>query len=142
VDTRNLRSPVEEAYPAITPHGAYGAKRPVVGTQTHTHQGIDLASTPAGPVVAVASGLIVPAEAGIGGIVRVLALDDGRCIVYCDLGSACCSPGQYLEAGEVLGYVNARGFVHVAVRSSRWGEHLDPTYLIPNATWRDHGHDS
>ena len=107
-----------------TPNGAFGARRK--GPPAHKHQGIDLATRPGAFVRAVGDGVVVAANPGLGGIVRKLQLDEPRAfagggepiafVVYADLGSALREPGERVVAGEPLGVVGARGFVHFACK--------------------------
>lgn len=141
-----LRSPFKGTPRKITPRGAFGAPRYLTrdgknttGTKPradakvhHTHQGIDLASRPRETVYPVAPGEIVPVKAGFGQIVVKQRLDDGRYAVYADLSEAFAKVGQRVGLDDPIGEASARGFVHVALRASQFGKHLDPTGLIPH----------
>lgn len=141
-----LRSPFRGAPRKITPRGAFGAPRYLTrdgknttGTKPspdakvhHTHQGIDLVSQPRETVYPVAPGEIVPVKAGFGQIVVKQRLDDGRYAVYADLSRALAKVGQRVGLDDPIGEASARGFVHVALRASAFGKHLDPTGLIPH----------
>lgn len=116
-----------------TPHGHYHDRRPTDEKQKfdHLHQGVDLAGHHDEPIFAVGDGKIVDSDPGKGQIVRVLLLKDGRAVVYADLGEAIVNPGRVMKAGEIIGKVRGNGFVHMAIRESRWGKFIDPTGVIP-----------
>lgn len=138
VVTRSLAAPLGPPLRKTTPNGYFNAPRPV-GTKPgdgkfdHYHQGVDLQGKAGEAVLAVGSGKIVPAKAGLGELVRVLQLDDGRAVVYADLGTATVEPGQAMRAGDQIGTVRKNGFVHVAVRESRYGKFINPRGVIPFA---------
>ena len=129
-----LAAPLAMPLRKTTPHGQFGAVRPVGATTAdHYHQGVDLVGKAGESVLAVGNGQIVDAKPGIGQTVRVLLLDDGRAVVYADLGTATAEPGQRMKTGDVVGTVRHNGFVHVAIRESRMGRFLDPKGIIPFA---------
>lgn len=133
IATRGLAAPLAPPLRKTTPNGQFGAPRPVKGPFDHYHQGVDLQGKAGEPVLAVGSGKIVSAKAGLGETVRVLLLDDGRAVVYADLGKATVEPGAVLKAGDQIGLVRHNGFVHVAVRESRYGKFINPKGVIPFA---------
>jgi murein DD-endopeptidase MepM/ murein hydrolase activator NlpD len=125
------------AVPRVTKHGDFGAYR--AGPPVHTHQGIDLSARPGSEVLAIGDGLIVPANPGLGKIVRKLKLDmpatwsaGGEPIefaVYADLGVPVIDPGERVCRGDAIALVGPEGFVHFAVKTkSLWG---DETFIDP-----------
>jgi len=131
-----LAAPLAPPLRGVTPHGQYNAPRPAGskpgdGKFTHRHQGVDLKGKADEPVLAVGNGSIVSANAGKGELVRVLLLDDGRAVVYADLGTATVEPGTRVKVGDQIGTMRKNGFVHVAVRESRYGRFVDPAGIIP-----------
>jgi hypothetical protein len=80
----------------------------------------------------VSSGLIVPALPGLGGTVLALKVQDPDVtVVYCDLGDCFISPWTYVMPGQIIAQANLRGFVHIAVRLSRFGAYQDPSSYLP-----------
>lgn len=116
-----------------TPHGYYGARRPTDPKlpEDHKHQGVDLSGKADEKILAVGNGKIVPSNPGKGEIVRVLLLDDGRAVVYADIGTPLVEPGAILKTGDTIGLMRKNGFVHVAIRESRYGKFMNPTGIIP-----------
>lgn len=119
-----------------TPNGYYNAPRPA-GLKPgdpkidHYHQGVDLKGKAGEPILAVGNGRIATANPGKGELVRVLLLDDGRAVVYADLGTATVEPGAVIKTGQQIGTMRKNGFVHVAIRASRYGKFMDPKGIIP-----------
>jgi len=129
-----LAAPLAPPLRKTTPHGQFGAVRPVGATTAdHYHQGVDLVGKAGESVLAVGNGQIVDAKPGIGQTVRVLLLDDGRAVVYADLGTATAEPGQRMKVGDEVGTMRANGFVHIGIRESRMGKFMNPAGLIPFA---------
>jgi murein DD-endopeptidase MepM/ murein hydrolase activator NlpD len=137
---QNLIAPLTLPFRQPTPHGYYGARRPTDSSKPkdHEHQGVDLPGADGETILAVGDGKIVVSDPGIGQLVRVLLLDDGRAVVYADLGTADVQPGTILKAGSKVGTIKKHdpkthtgGFVHVAIRESRFGKFMDPTGIIP-----------
>ena len=128
-----LKAPLVAPLRQPTPHGYYGARRPtdVKLPLDHYHQGVDLGGTAGEKILAVGDGKIVPSNPGKGEIVRVLLLNDGRAVVYADIGTPLVKDGDILKAGDTVGLVRPNGFVHVAIRESRYGKFMDPTGIIP-----------
>lgn len=131
-----LAAPLVLPLRGVTPHGQYNAPRPAGskpgdGKFTHRHQGVDLKGKAGEPILAVGNGSIVSANAGKGELVRVLLLDDGRAVVYADLGTATVQPGVRVKVGDQIGTMRKNGFVHVAVRESRYGNFVNPAGIIP-----------
>ena len=128
-----LGLPVEgSGIPKTTPHGFFGAHR--VGPPVHTHQGVDLVAPPGSHVLAVGDGVIIPAEPGLGKIVRKLKLDtplswsDGATlidtVVYADLGKPLVNAHERVRRGDPIATVAPAGFVHFAVKAKE--RFIDP----------------
>lgn len=137
---RSSNMPLQKLIPPLalplrrpTPHGYYGARRPTDTSkpQDHLHQGVDLGGKSGEKIFAVGDGEIVKSNPGKGEIVRVLLLADGRAVVYADLGEALVEAGKKVKAGDVIGTVRKNGFVHIAIRNSRYGSFMDPAGIIP-----------
>lgn len=132
--TGALAAPLAPPLRKTTPHGQFGAPRPVGAAKPdHYHQGVDLVGKAGESVLAVGNGQIVDAKPGIGQIVRVLLLDDGRAVVYADLGAASVEPGTRVRTGDEVGTMRKNGFVHIGIRESRYGRFMDPKGIIPFA---------
>ena len=131
-----LAPPVALPLRKTTPNGWYNAPRPA-GLKPgdpkidHYHQGVDLKGKADEPILAVGNGRIASANAGKGELVRVLLLDDGRAVVYADLGSAMVEPGAVIRTGQQIGTMRKNGFVHVAIRATRYGKFMDRKGIIP-----------
>jgi murein DD-endopeptidase MepM/ murein hydrolase activator NlpD len=132
-----LGSPIEgSGTPIVTPRGQFGAAR--MGPPAHKHQGLDLAAPPGSRVLAVGDGVIVPANPGLGEVVRKLRLDVPaawdfahrrvHAIVYADLGTPLVQAGDRVRKGDPIALVDGGGFVHFAVKEMRPGGEvfLDP----------------
>lgn len=134
--SQKLAPPLAPPLRKLTPNGWYGAPRPAGSTPekaTHFHQGIDLKGTAGEPILAVGDGKIIATRPGKGDIVRKLLLDDGRAIVYADLGTATVEPGTRVKTGDKIGTMRKNGFVHVAVRPSLSAPFINPKGHIPYA---------
>lgn len=133
---QKLAPPLALPLRKVTPNGRYGAPRPAGSTPekaTHFHQGVDLKGTAGEPILAVGNGKIVKANPGKGQLVRKLLLDDGRVVVYADLGTATVEPGAVVKTGDKIGTMRHNGFVHVAIRPSLNAPFINPAGLIPFA---------
>lgn len=137
---QTLIAPLTLPFRQPTSHGYFGARRPTDTSKPkdHSHQGVDLPGADDEAILAVGDGKIVVSDPGVGQLVRVLLLDDGRAVVYADLGTADVQPGTLLKAGSKIGTIKKHdpkshtgGFVHVAIRESRYGKFLNPTGIIP-----------
>ena len=115
-----LGSPIPGvAVPTTTPHGDYGTHRE--GPPEHTHHGLDLVAPAGSRLVAVGDGVIIPADPGLGHIVRKLRLDSPtawsatgepvEAVVYADLGTPLVEPGDRVRKGEVVALEIGRAHV-------------------------------
>ena len=130
---QTLVAPLAPPLRRTTPHGFYGARRPTDTTkpEDHKHQGVDLSGKAGEKIFAVGTGIVVKSNPGKGEIVRVVLLDDGRAVVYADLGQALVEPGTKVNPGDVIGTMRKNGFVHIAIRESRYGKFMNPAGIIP-----------
>jgi murein DD-endopeptidase MepM/ murein hydrolase activator NlpD len=123
-----LGSPLEVGgTPTVTRRGQFGAPR--AGPPVHKHQGLDLAAPAGSLVLAVGDGVIVPANPGLGKVVRKLRLDVPAAwdsahrrvdaIVYADLGTPLVRMGDRVRKGDPIARVDRPGFVHFAVKETR-----------------------
>jgi murein DD-endopeptidase MepM/ murein hydrolase activator NlpD len=145
---RALGSPLGGvALPAITAHGDFGAHR--AGPPEHTHHGLDIAAAPSSRVVAVADGVIIHAEPGLGHIVRKLRLDRPaawspageriEAVVYADLGTPLVEPGERVRKGQAVATVSSHGFFHFAVKA-HGDQFIDPA--TAGFRWRAPGQEA
>lgn len=101
------------------------------GLWAHCHTGLDFAAPIGTPIHAVANGVITSTQwDGAYGNKTVETLDDGTELWYAHQVRFGSKPGQYVHAGEVIGYVGATGHVtgphvHLEVRPGG-GDPVDP----------------
>lgn len=145
--TVQLAPPLRLPLRHITSHGQYGVPRynSPNGRTSHwapfykgqkprktPHQGVDLDGTSGERVLSVGKGKVVPAGAGVGGIVVVLRLESGHRIVYADLGSRLVKPGDLVDVGTTIGRVG-NNYVHVGVKLPGSDDFTNPKGIIPYA---------
>lgn len=119
--------------------GRYGSQRFYNGEARRPHFGIDIAAPAGTPVVVAAPGRVSLAEPDMyfeGGLVFV---DHGLGItsIYMHLGDISVSPGQWVEAGHVIGAVGSTGRstgAHLDWRVQWRGRNIDPALLVPAMT--------
>lgn len=107
---------------------------PVTGVW-HLHDGIDLDASYGTPVAAVASGTVTTAG-WLGGYGNAVKIDhgDGIMTMYAHLSEVAVSPGEWVEAGELIGYVGSTGNStgpHLHFTVLVWGEPVDPWGWLP-----------
>ena len=107
---------------------------PVLNTW-RMHNGVDLACAADTPIYASRSGIVAVAayqEYGAGNYVQ-LDHGDGYRSIYMHMTRYVVSPGQYVTAGQVIGYVGDTGLSdgnHLHFGISYNGEYIDPMQFI------------
>ena len=89
----------------------YGDREaPVDGASTY-HEGIDIAADVGSGIYASASGIVGGETGWYGGygLAVVIYHGDGLVTIYGHCDSICVSPGEYVEAGQLIGYVGMTG---------------------------------
>lgn len=111
-----------------------GRMHPILG-YVRPHNGIDLAAYLGNPVYATRSGTVTTAdyqEYGAGNYVSINH-GDGFASIYMHLDSYVVYPGQYVSAGEVIGYVGTSGLSegpHLHFGISYYGTYVNPADYI------------
>lgn len=113
---------------------AYGGKRVFNDQPRSRHRGVDLRGAEGTPIVSAAAGRVLLAEDQYfsGNVVYV---DHGQGLVtmYCHMSVMQVTPGQTVQAGEVLGLVGATGRVtgpHLHLSTLLHGESVNPMALF------------
>ncbi|MDO4920395.1 MAG: M23 family metallopeptidase [Phascolarctobacterium sp.] len=146
-DLENLISALEnenyrrEMTPSVWPtSGGYissafgGRANPFDGYSRDWHPGIDIAIDYGAPVYASAAGYVQQAGwyGGYGRYVR-LSHDFGYVTAYGHMSSIEVSAGQYVQKGEIIGYVGSSGYStgpHLHFEVIRYGEQINPSRLM------------
>jgi len=93
--------------PIVSP---YGFRIDPIGGNVGFHPGIDIGATQGTPILAAAAGTVLSAgdEGGYG---NAVILDHGNSLstLYGHMVRVACTPGQHVEAGDVIGYVGSTG---------------------------------
>ncbi len=100
------------------------------------HKGIDIAAPYGTPIYAAASGTVTDAGTGWNGGYGnciVIENDDGNVTVYAHQSELAASLGDYVEAGQLIGYIGSTGdstgnHLHFEIR--RDGKYLDPENFV------------
>lgn len=109
-------------------------KHPVLGYE-RMHNGVDM-SAPAGtPIYAAKSGKVTTASYQAGGAGNYVSINhgDGFSSVYMHMTRYIVSKGQYVQAGQVIGYVGSTGIStgnHLHFGISYKGEYVNPMRYI------------
>ncbi|MCM1579624.1 MAG: peptidoglycan DD-metalloendopeptidase family protein, partial [Ruminococcus sp.] len=102
------------------------------------HKGIDIAAPFGTPIYAAASGTVISAGTGYnGGYGNCIMIqnDDGNVTVYAHQSELGAENGQYVEAGQLIGYVGSTGdstgnHLHFEIRQE--GKYINPeNYVQP-----------
>jgi murein DD-endopeptidase MepM/ murein hydrolase activator NlpD len=107
---------------------------PVLGYK-RMHNGIDMAAATGTPVYAAKSGRVTLTSFQAGGAGNYVSINhgDGFSSVYMHLNSYIVSPGQYVNAGQVIGYVGSTGLStgpHLHFGISYNGKYVNPLAYI------------
>ena len=100
------------------------------------HKGIDIAAPYGTPIYAAASGTVTDAGTGWNGGYGnciVIENDDGNVTVYAHQAELAAEVGDYIEAGQLIGYVGSTGdstgnHLHFEIRKD--GKYLDPENFV------------
>ena len=100
------------------------------------HKGIDIAAPYGTPIYAAASGTVTDAGTGWNGGYGnciVIENDDGNVTVYAHQAELAVALGDYVEAGQLIGYVGSTGdstgnHLHFEIRKD--GKYLDPENFV------------
>lgn len=111
-----------------------GRANPFDGYSRDWHPGIDIAIDYGAPVYASAAGYVQQAGwyGGYGRYVR-LSHDFGYVTAYGHMSSIEVSAGQYVQKGEIIGYVGSSGYStgpHLHFEVIRYGEQINPSRLM------------
>ena len=110
-----------------------GREAPTEGASTN-HRGIDIGGDMGDPLIASADGVIICAEhTGSGGETVMIDIGSGITLAYCHMSAYNCTYGQFVKAGDVVGYVGETGVatgphLHFGVRVN--GEYTDPAPFL------------
>lgn len=101
------------------------------------HNGVDLTGPEGTPIVATRSGYVVTAAYQHGGAGNYVALShgDGFGSIYMHMTHYVVSYGQYVEAGQIIGYMGTTGGstgVHLHFGISYNGVYVNPALYIPS----------
>lgn len=98
-----------------------------------THSGLDLAAPEGTPIKSIASGVVTTAgyrsRASWAGNLVVVRIENGRTLWYAHQSSVAVSPGQRVEAGELIGQVGSTGNssgAHLHLELQEQGQPIDP----------------
>lgn len=111
-----------------------GRANPFDGYSSDWHPGIDIAIDYGAPVYASGAGYVQQAGwyGGYGRYVR-LSHDFGYVTAYGHMSRIVVSAGQYVEKGEIIGYVGSSGYStgpHLHFEVIRYGEQINPSRLM------------
>ena len=114
-------------------HGGYISSHQGDG---RNHKGIDIAAPYGTPIYAAASGTVTDAGTGWNGGYGnciVIENDDGNVTVYAHQAELAAEVGDYIEAGQLIGYVGSTGdstgnHLHFEIRKD--GKYLDPENFV------------
>lgn len=131
----------QEMTPNLWPTDSYdvtssfgGRVNPFDNYSSDWHPGIDIANNYGAPVYASASGVV--SRAGwYGGYGRYVKIehDYGYTTAYGHMSSIDVSSGEYVEKGQVIGYVGSSGYStgpHLHFEVIRYGQQVDPAELM------------
>ena len=99
------------------------------------HNGVDLACSAGTPIYASRSGVVTTAAFQADGAGNYVQLDhgDGYKSIYMHMTNYIVSPGQYVGAGQVIGYVGSTGLSdgnHLHFGISYNGTYVNPMEYI------------
>lgn len=113
----------------------FGTRRTFNGGALQTyHSGIDMPARQGVPVAAAAGGKVIAAQyLQIRG--NVVVIDHGRSVftIYCHLSKFAVSVGDFVDAGDVIGYTGATGRIlgpHLHFEAAVGGVTVDPLPLL------------
>ena len=109
-------------------------KHPVLGYE-RMHEGVDMAAPAGTPIYAAKSGKVTTASYQKGGAGNYVSINhgDGFSSIYMHMTRYIVSAGQYVEAGQVIGYVGSTGIStgnHLHFGIAYKGEYVNPMKYI------------
>ena len=109
-------------------------KHPVLGYE-RMHNGVDMSAPANTPIYAAKSGKVTTASYQAGGAGNYVSINhgDGFSSVYMHMTRYIVSKGQYVQAGQVIGYVGSTGIStgnHLHFGISYKGEYVNPMRYI------------
>ena len=109
-------------------------KHPVLGYE-RMHNGVDMAAPANTPIYAAKSGKVTTASYQAGGAGNYVSINhgDGFSSIYMHMTRYIVSKGQYVQAGQVIGYVGSTGIStgnHLHFGISYKGEYVNPMRYI------------
>lgn len=115
-------------YTLTSPFGM--RKHPVLGYE-RMHNGVDMACASGTPIYAAKSGQVTVASYQAGGAGNYVSINhgDGFSSIYMHMTRYIVSPGQYVNAGQVIGYVGSTGIStgpHLHFGISYKGTYVNP----------------
>ena len=121
------------SYSAFT--SPFGYRWHPISGQWKMHNGVDLAGSEGTPIYATRSGYVTVAAYQHGGAGYYVALShgDGYGSIYMHMTHYIVSPGQYVDAGQVIGYMGSTGGstgVHLHFGISYNGVYVNPADYI------------
>ena len=114
---------------------AFGMRvHPVLGYE-RMHNGVDMAAPAGTPIYAAKSGKVTTASYQSGGAGNYVSINhgDGFSSIYMHMTRYIVSKGQYVQAGQVIGYVGSTGIStgnHLHFGISYKGEYVNPMRYI------------
>jgi murein DD-endopeptidase MepM/ murein hydrolase activator NlpD len=113
----------------------FGVRRTFNGGMLQTyHSGIDMPARQGVPIAAAASGKVIAVQNfPIRG--NVVIIDHGRSVftIYCHLSKFAVTPGDFVDAGDIIGYTGATGRIlgpHLHFEAAVGGVTIDPLPLL------------
>lgn len=131
----------QEMTPNLWPVNSYdvtssfgGRVNPFDNYSSDWHPGIDIADYYGAPIYASASGVVVQAGwyGGYGRYVKI-EHDYGYMTAYGHMSSIAVTDGEYVEKGEIIGYVGSSGYStgpHLHFEIMQYGEQINPAELM------------
>ena len=115
----------------VHPHGKYGPRR----RRQHQHQGVDLPLKTGDPVYATFCGRVRISQYNKGGYGNLVIIrhDNGLETYYGHLSERMVEPGQWVEAGQIIGLGGSTGRStgpHLHFETRYYGQSFDPERLI------------
>ena len=121
-----------KSYTITSPFGM--RKHPVLGYE-RMHEGVDMAAPQGTPIYAAKSGKVTTASYQKGGAGNYVSINhgDGFSSIYMHMTRYIVSKGQYVNAGQVIGYVGSTGIStgpHLHFGIAYKGEYVNPMKYI------------
>ena len=121
-----------KSYTITSPFGM--RKHPVLGYD-RMHEGVDMAAPQGTPIYAAKSGKVTTASYQKGGAGNYVSINhgDGFSSIYMHMTRYIVSKGQYVNAGQVIGYVGSTGIStgpHLHFGIAYKGEYVNPMKYI------------